>query len=162
MHRPWADASCTSSPWQAWKPHQAWDTSRDTGKKPSPWTPPRWGHCIYFHKALQAMLDLKPGSNVFVSDGGVLFCFVPVMYFCRDIGVSPTPLFYNCLTTLVSLEVIDAGPWEDGWRLPVPIVSGAGWFATKLCNCWRDGCDYCGSACPKSCVDFMSLIYRSV
>lgn len=78
---------CTSSPWQGWDPHHGWDT-----RKTSSWTPPCWGHCIYFHVALSVTLDFTAGSDLFASSGWMLFCFVPFMHFCTDIGVPP-PLF---------------------------------------------------------------------
>lgn len=56
---------------------------------PSPRTPPCWGCCIHFHWALQVMLDLEPGSNLFASNGSTLFCFVPFVYFRTDSGLFP-------------------------------------------------------------------------
>lgn len=117
----------------------------------------------HFHKALQVGLHLEPGSNLFTSNGRVLFCFVPLVYFCTDSGFLPSlpPVFFVTAPPL-SLEVINASPCGGGWVLLVPMVSGAGWFAAKHCSCWRDGCDHCGSTCPKSYADFVSLVYRSV
>lgn len=58
--------------------HQPW----------TPWAPLCWGCCICFHKALQVMLDLEPGSNLFASSGGMIFCTIHV-FLHKSWGVSP-------------------------------------------------------------------------
>lgn len=69
-----------------------------------------------------------------------------------------TPLSYNCPATPLPLAVISVSLCGDGWMLSAPVVSRAGWFATKNWSFWRDGCDCRGSTFPKCCVDLVSLI----
>lgn len=57
----------------------------------------------------------------------ILFCTIHA-FLHRYWG--STPAFYNYFTTPCSLEVIHATACGHGWMLPVPVVSGADWFAT--------------------------------
>jgi len=114
-----------------------------------------------FRKCFESCLTWSLGAICLLPMEVCHFVLYHSCIFAQIVGFFPS-LFCNCLATPLSLEVINTRPCGGGWMPPVPMASGAGWFATKHRSCWRDGCDYCGSACPRSYVDFVSLIYRSV
>lgn len=137
MRRPWADA-CLVPPAHSRAGSHIMAGTPGPGRKTLSWTPPCWGRCIYFHKALPVTLDFTPGSDLFASSGWILLCFVPSRYSCTDIGGSP-PTFLELLhNTMFSGGDQCYSRW--GWLdAPCPRVFWGGlvWYkALQLLKTW--------------------------
>lgn len=121
-------------------------------------------HCGHHHAENAASIFIKCFKSCLTWEWLICLQWRNIISFCtihiflhRYQWFSLT-LFYNCPPTPLPLVMITVRPCGDGWMFSAPMISGAAWFATKNWSFWRDGCDYCGSAFPKYCVDFVPFI----